>query len=417
MNTVMKNTPAAGNNSGRDQLEVADVFRQYLADYLSQYSPTPKQLRVIYDIINCRTEIMGGHINTCDKCGSETQSYNSCRNRNCPKCQCLRQAKWIAQRQQRLLPVEYFHVVFTLPAQLRGIAFANKKAIYKMLFRNAAATLLAFASDEKWLGGQPAITMVLHTWTRELQFHPHVHCVVSAGGLSHDKSRWIPAKFETKFLFPVHALSKVFRAKFIENLERVYDEGKIIMRLSGDETAEKKAFRQLKDDLYQKSWNVYIKKPFGGASQLFKYLGRYIHRVAISNQRLIALDENGVTFHTKEGQVLSLDPVEFMRRFLMHIVPGDFTKIRHYGLFASGNVNTKLQTAFRLLQNKSTDIGNPDDEQQSSLPDLDWVELLKELTGLDITKCPKCGKGVMHRRLIETVTGGKRESYMEARAP
>jgi len=410
----------SGEANRRTKLEVADIFRQYAAEYCRQYSPDLEQRRVIRDILLCRTEALGGHVYTCDECGLEIQAFNSCLNRHCPKCQCLRQAQWIAARQQRLLPVDYFHVIFTLPAQLRPVALGNKRTVFGLLFKTVAETLLQFAANERWIGGQPAITAVLHTWTRELQFHPHLHCIVSAGGLSPDQQRWLPAKFGAEYLFPEAALAKVFRAKFVEALEKVHTQGKIQLRQPYDERAEKNAFRQLRYSLYQQRWHVHAEPPFLGAAGVVKYLGRYIHRVAISNQRLISLDEKGVTFHTKENRSITLAPLEFLRRFLLHLLPKGFTKVRHYGLFAAGNVNGRLRVALDLLR-KDLELDSvsaaeqaEDEKAPAAEPDGEPPE---EATVRDGAKCPKCQVGTLHRRTVAPLPPHRRNILQLARGP
>jgi hypothetical protein len=410
----------SGEANRRTELEVADIFRQHAAEYCRQYAPDLEQRRVIRDIIICRTEALGGHVYTCDECGLEIQAFNSCLNRHCPKCQCLRQAKWIAARQKRLLPVDYFHVVFTLPAQLRPVALGNKRAVFTLLFAAVSETLLQFAANERWIGGQPALTAVLHTWTRELQFHPHLHCLVSAGGLSPDQQRWLPAKFGAAYLFPEAALAKVFRAKFVEALEKAFAEGKIQLRQPYDECAEKTAFRQLRYSLYQQRWHVHAEPPFLGAAGVVKYLGRYIHRVAISNQRLISLDEKGVTFYTKEGRSITLAPLEFMRRFLLHILPKGFTKIRHYGLFAAGNVNGRLQIALDLLRKDlkpdSVSAVEQAAEEKASAAELDDAPPEKASVR-DGAKCPQCKVGTLHRRTVAPQPAYQRKVLPLARGP
>lgn len=335
----------------------------------------------------CRTEVLGGHLDVCGSCGYSAPSYNSCRDRHCPKCQSLAQARWLEQRLDRLLPVHYFHVVFTLPAPLRPVARRNQRVLYKLLFDAASQTLLRLGEDPKQLGAQLGFTAILHTWTRELDYHPHVHCVVTGGGLSLDDTRWVAAN--TKFLFPVHVMSPLFRGIFLDGLRRAHQAGELFV--DGID------FAKLLDTLYTTDWVVYAKRPFGGSEQVFQYLGRYTHRVGISNQRLISLDERGVTFFTKGDRTVTLTPVEFIRRFLLHVLPPGFTKIRHYGLWAAGNVTTRLATARRLL-NAAPPPHPSTSDLDPLIVELDWQTRLLLLTGVDVTLCPHCGVGRMVRQ-------------------
>lgn len=333
----------------------------------------------------------------CKQCGHETPSYNSCSDRHCPKCQALRQAKWIAGRKERILPSNYFHLVFTLPAELRSVAMCNRKVIFDMLFAASAETLLELGRDEKHLGVLLGITSVLHTWTRELEFHPHIHCVVTGGGLDVDGDRWLNTKPD--FLFPVKVLSKLFRGKFLSALSQSQAEG--ILEFQGGCAHLKKAkrFKKLLGTLYSKDWVVYAKPPFGGPEVVFDYLGRYTHRVAISNQRLISMDEQGVTFATKDGKKATLAPTEFIRRFLMHVLPGRYTKIRHFGLLAPSNVNTKLASAREILE-----VENPDVARSLKLSKERTATLLEKLLSMNDTpaSCPRCGSKKMARHHIES---------------
>jgi hypothetical protein len=343
---------------------------------------TRDQLKVMRAIEACRTPVLGGHVDVCDRCGHSQPSYNSCRDRHCPKCQSLKQAQWVEERMERLLPIHYFHVVFTLPSSLRMVCRRNQRAVYKLLFEAVSRTLLTLGEDPKRLGGQIGLTCVLHTWTRELEFHPHLHCIVSGGGLSPDGTKWIRAN--PKYLFPVKVLSRLFRGIFLDGLKREVDSGAIRL----DETD----LQKLVDPLYHTEWVVYAKRPFGGPEQVFKYLGRYTHRVGISNQRLISIDDKGVCFATKGGRAITLTPQEFIRRFLLHVLPSGFVKIRHYGLWASGNVSTRLAAARSLLPISPS---SPPTEDESPEEQLDWQKRLLLLVGIDITRCPRCQQGQM----------------------
>jgi hypothetical protein len=312
----------------------------------------------------------------------------------------LAQARWIEQRSQRIIPTKYFHVVFTLPQELRALARVNPTEMYDLLFESAARTLLDFGQSR--LQAQLGVTCVLHTWTRELRFHPHVHCIVTAGGLD-EQGHWSPAR--SRFLFPVKAMSKVFRGKLFDGLEELYKGDVITFAGSCAELADRATFDKLKDRLYRKKWVVYAKQPFGGPEQVFQYLGRYTHRVGLSNQRLVSFDGRDVCFRTKDGKTTTVDAVEFMRRFLLHVLPVGFVKIRHYGLFAAANVNTKLETARRcLLDVDDTTI------TETAIPEAppSWRDLLLTLTGIDLLVCPVCGSRSMERRPLYGSTTSSR---------
>lgn len=370
---------------GRPPLEIADILRAHEDAYRAKHSPTLEHERILRDITRCRTPALGGHLDVCTKCNYSKPSYNSCRNRHCPKCQGLAQALWVEQRKVRVLPVRHFHVVFTLPHELNPVALGNRRVVFDLLFRAAAETLLAFGRNERWLGAQLGITAVLHTWTRELLFHPHLHCVVSDGGLS-ETARWLSGKGKGRFLFPVKALAKVFRAKFLDGLTRKRAQGKL--RFEGDCSmlADDASFDLLCKKVASKPWVVYAKRPFKGPGHVFEYLGRYTHRVAISNHRLTRVDQTQVTFRTKDGRSVTLDPLEFMRRFFLHALPSGFVKIRHYGLYASGNVNTKLLRAHEILNPESA----PPPPRAT-----EWQQRLLDLTGIDLTRCPRCAAKVV----------------------
>jgi hypothetical protein len=384
----------------RPRLEIADIFRDHAKAFEQAYPMTPEQRRVMRDIIACRTAALGGHLEVCDACGHEQPSFHSCRNRHCPKCQSLNQARWILRRKKRILPTRHFHVVFTLPSALRLVALQNRQVVFNILFHSAAATLIEFGADPKWLGGQLGITAVLHSWTRSLEFHPHLHCIVTDGGLANDGSRWIDGKGKGRFLFPVHAVGIVFRAKFVGAMRQARKEGKLHFSAKCATLADDKAFTRWCDELFNQNWNVYAKRPFGSVENVFEYLGRYTHRVGISNGRLISYDANGVCFYTKEGKTLTLPPLEFIRRFLLHVLPKGFTKIRHFGLMAPANIASKLSLAREhLLRDDRSE--RTASAHQDTLPVLavlapeNWADLVKQLTGIDPSLCPKCRKGRM----------------------
>jgi len=357
------------------------------------------------DIVSCRTAVLGGHLDVCDACGDARPAYNSCRNRHCPKCQCLRQAIWVAKRMERVLPTHHFHVVFTVPEEIKPLALRNKVRFFEILFWAASRTLLQLGLDPDRLGALLGITAILHTWSREIGFHPHLHCIVTGGGLSPDGTRFIAADGDGDYLFPVDVIGALFRGKLMAALTRARERGQLDFGGPCADLAQPAAFAKWKDDLYRKHWNVYCKPPFGGAEHVFKYLGRYTHRVGISNQRLRTIDERGVTFATKNGDTVTLAPDEFIRRFLLHVLPRGFVKIRHFGLLAPANVNTKLAVARRLLTPApnpkaplaavpaiaalialAADAGEPP-------PAPVWRDLFFKLTGIDLGRCRVCGRG------------------------
>lgn len=377
-------------------MEVADIFREHGEAYRRTHALTPEQLKVMGDIEACRTAVLGGHVDICDHCGHEVPSYNSCLNRHCPKCQGHNQAKWIELRQARTLPTHYFHVVFTLPEELRSVARCNRKVIFNMLFKSAAETLLELGGDKKHLGGLLGITAVLHTWTRELDFHPHVHCIVTGGGLDEKNDQWIAT--DRDFLFPVQVLSRLFRGKFLAAFDTANREGILEFEGAAAILKDKGRFAALKDSLYGKEWVVYAKRPFGGPMQVFKYLGRYTHRVAISNYRLVSMNDAGVTFKTRGERTVTLPPEEFIRRFLMHVLPKGFVKIRHYGLKSSTNAKTKLEKARKLIEADFPDDGVPmtnDCRKEDS-----HLEQAMTAIETDRSLCPRCKVGKMIRTRI-----------------
>ena len=332
----------------RPRLEVADIFRHHGAAYRQRHALSREQRATMRAIETCRTPERGGHLDVCDACGYARPAYNSCRNRHCPKCEALREARWIEARMARLLPSPYFHVVFTLPAELRPLALRNRRRLFALLFRAASRTLLTLGLDPHRLGARLGVTAVLHTWTRDLQFHPHLHCLVTGGGLAADGTRWLRGR--RPHLLPVRVLSRLFRGKFVAALTREYTRGRLDLAGACAALADPRAFVHLKQQLYRHDWVVYAKRPFAGAAQVFRYLGRYTHRVGLSNHRLLAADETGVRFATKHGRAVCLPPDEFIRRFLLHVLPVRFVKSRHFGLFAPGRAAaTHRERARRLL--------------------------------------------------------------------
>jgi hypothetical protein len=338
-------------------LEVADIFRVHGPAWRTAQRGhlSLAQLKVMSAIEQCRSAALGGHVLRCEGCGTDQIAYNSCRNRHCPKCQSSAAKRWLDARQADLLPVEYYHVVFTLPAPVADIAYQNKAVIYGLLFDVAAETLLRIAADPKHLGAKIGATLVLHTWGSALTHHPHVHGIVPGGGLAPDRKRWIACR--PGFFLPVRVLSRLFRRRFLEELLRAHQAGKLKFFGERVALADVTAFRAWLAPLRQCEWVVYAKKPFAGPQAVLAYLSRYTHRVAISNSRLIAMDERGITFrwndyrakgHTRY-KAMTLEPAEFMRRFLLHVLPGGFHRIRHYGLLANGGRKGNLAVVRELL--------------------------------------------------------------------
>jgi len=356
------------------------------------------------NIERCRTAELGGHKDTCDACGHVRISYNSCRDRHCPKCQSLKKDEWLSERCERLLPIPYFHVVFTLPHGLNALALGNRKLLYRMLFDVAADTLQTIARDKQHLGAEVGFTAILHTWGQNLQFHPHLHCVVTGGGLSSDARRWIPSR--DNFFLPVKVLARLFRGRFLAALRRANKDGKIRFSGSTTQLSVPAGWHRFLDDLYSRDWVVYAKPPFGGPEHVFSYLGRYTHRVAISNHRLISAEGGKVHFRMKDyanggkNKTIALDSVEFIRRFLLHVLPKNFVRIRHYGLLAARNVNTKLVRARELLLENKVQL------QSFKIPPRDtpipWWQRLFILTGVDLFKCPACRVGRLVRTELPT---------------
>jgi Putative transposase/Transposase zinc-binding domain len=340
----------------RPAVEVADVIREFGAAFRARYggSLSGVQRKALDDLAACRTAALGGHVQRCHDCGHEQVAYNSCRNRHCPKCQALSRALWLEREAKFLLPVEYYHVVFTLPQEVAELAVTQPAVLYELLFQAASATLREVAANPKRLGAQVGVLMVLHTWGQNLHHHPHVHCVVTGGGLScnaqgdvEDTPRWVSCR--PGFFLPVRVLSRVFRGKYLASLRQAVVHGKLTFGLDAE------AFTQWLATLYAKEWVVYAKPPFGGPERVLKYLARYTHRVAISNHRLVKLDTDSVTFRYKDysdghrSRTMTLSATEFLRRFVQHVLPRGFVKVRHYGLLANRHRQVRLEVCRRLL--------------------------------------------------------------------
>ena len=343
----------------RPVLEVADILRDHGAAWreANRGHVSLAQLKVMSAIERCRTAALGGHVARCENaaCGNTVIAYNSCRNRHCPKCQGAASRRWLADREAELLPVPYFHVVYTLPSRLRDVAYQNKRVVYDLLMKAAAETTLAIAADPKRLGAQIGITAVLHTWGSALTHHPHVHMIVPGGGLSIDGARWVAAR--SSFLMHVKVLARLFRGKLLAMLMQAHDMGRLKFFNTHAGLTDARTFKRFIAPLRHINWVVYCKAPFAGPEQVLRYLSRYTHRVAISNRRLVAVDEAGVAFRWKDYRVsrpdhwktMRLHPHEFIRRFLLHVLPRGFHRIRHYGLFANGKRTESIATARAFL--------------------------------------------------------------------
>lgn len=371
-------------------LEVADVFRQHEQEFLQRWGSvlSPQQLRVFRDICACQTAALGTRIERCDNCSHETEVFNSCRNRHCPKCQSAAREKWLASQSRDLVPVPYCHVVFTLPHDLAVLALQNPQTIYGILFRAVSETLLTIAADPRHLGAQMGVLAVLHTWNQQLLAHPHVHCVIPAGGICPNKSRWISCR--KRFFLPLKVLRRMFRGKFLAFLTAAFRQGKLRFWGTIQELRNPTEFHRLVRQLRSRNWVVYARRPFRGPQHVIQYLARYTHRVAISNGRLISVQEGQVTFRWRDSadgnrqKLMTIDAVEFIRRFLLHVLPRGFVKIRHFGFLANRNRREALalcRTLFRETgqQHAAADLQLPAPER----------------------KCPACRIGIV--RVIERI--------------
>jgi hypothetical protein len=394
----------------RPVLEVADIFRDHGLAWRRTNAGhvSLDQMKVMSAIERCRTAALGGHVARCEDCAHTVIAYNSCRNRHCPKCQGAAAQRWLAEREAELIPVQYFHVVYTLPAPIAHIAYQNKAAIYDLLFKAAAEATLTIAADPKHLGARIGVTCVLHTWGSALTHHPHVHMVVPGGGLSPDATKWVSCR--PNFFLPVRVLSRLFRRLFLTMLTAAHAAGRL--QFFGDHArlADHNAFAEYLKPLRKAEWVVYAKKPFGGPEQVLRYLSRYTHRVAISNHRLISCDETGVTLKWKDYRIegpdryktMTLDTHEFIRRFLMHVLPKGFHRIRHYGLLASANRAANIAHARELLA-----LPARPKEPETPEETLDGSRMLPR-------PCPCCGSRMI---IIETFARGRQPKHRPTPAP
>jgi hypothetical protein len=396
----------------RSRLEVADIFRDHGPTWreANRGHISLEQLKVMSAIERCRTAALGGHVARCENagCAHTVISYNSCRDRHCPKCQAAASREWLAEREAELLPVAYFHLVYTLPAPIADIAYQNKQVIYDLLFKAAADTTITIAEDAKHLGARIGITAVLHTWGSAMTHHPHVHMIVPGGGFSEDRSRWVSCR--PNFFLPVRVLSRLFRRLFLEMLAKAHEADRLKFFGNHANLADRATFSTFLAPLKKIEWVVYAKEPFAGPEPVLRYMARYTHRVAISNQRLVTADNDGVAFRWKDYRLdgpdrwktMTLDPFEFIRRFLMHVLPKGFHRIRHYGLFANGNRADNIARARELL-NVPPPVKEADEEKAAA----DDIRVLP-------CPCPRCGGRMI---IIETFLPGMQPTSWPAPTP
>jgi hypothetical protein len=374
----------------REKPEMADVFRIYGKQYRSTHPVSYEQKKVMGHIQVCRSAVLGGHIEQCNRCGLERNAYNSCRDRHCPKCQTLVKEQWLNNRKAEVLPCDYFHLVFTLPHELNPIILCNKRVTLQIFFTAVNETLKAFAKDPQWhLHGKLGFIAVLHTWSQKLRDHFHLHCLIPAGVLSFEKDRWIPAN--ESFLFRIESLAKEFKKRYLDYLTTAYRKANLIFPGDTEKFASPHGFAQLLESLLDATWIAYAKRPFAGPEQVLEYLGRYTHRVAITNNRIISIDNGTVTFTYRDRQdnnkikPMGLTADEFIRRFLLHILPRGFMKIRYFGFLAHTNKKQAVFLIRRLLG-----VNSKAEKTKETIP-----EMMLRLTGTDITCCPRCKKGTM----------------------
>ncbi|MEA3495681.1 MAG: IS91 family transposase [Bacteroidota bacterium] len=361
----------------KPKYEISDILDLYGFDFKKRENLPSYKIKVLENLEYCRTSYFGGHVEQCDDCGHLRISYNSCRNRHCPKCQGLKKEQWIISREEDLLPVKYFHVVFTLPHELNGLILKYQKELYNLLFKTVWSVIQGFAKNKKFLGAKSGMITILHTWGQNLSFHPHLHCIIPGGGLD-ENGNWKNSRSDGKYLFPTKAMSSVYRARFVEGLRNFAKEKNIILS------------KKLIDKLFEKDWVVYAKRPFNKVNSVIEYLGRYTHRIAISNHRIIDIKNGVIKFwaknYKKEGnkEIVKLPVREFLRRFCLHILPRKFIKIRHYGFLSNRNKKKSLEQARKSL-----------DAKAPPKKDKDWKIIMKEKYGVEPDICPKCKKGKM----------------------
>lgn len=364
--------------------QIQNIFTRFYKDYLDTYGLDYELDKVARAIISCKTPVLGGNINICGDCGSHHIHYNSCRNRHCPCCQGLVKEKWIDKRKSEVVNAPYFHVVFTVPSELNPLIYTNKKLLYNLFYKASAETLTELSKDPRHLGAEIGFMSILHTWGQSLSYHPHLHCVVLGGGLTKDL-KFLASKDD--FLFPIRIVSRLFRGKFLNSLEALYKANRLIFAGQSSKYRNSYEFKELLSILYKKEWIPHIKETFKGAANVIEYLGHYTHRIAISNARILNITPDCITFRMKDykkncNTTMTLTPVEFIRRFLMHVLPKGFVRIRHYGILSNRSKKVKLQICRNLVRGSYA---------KSLLEGLSAAEIIKELFNVDVSCCPDCG--------------------------
>lgn len=372
----------------RTDFEIADIFRQYFDDYTETYKSPEYVKKIVRDITTCRTAALGGHTDICENCGHLQISYNSCRNRHCPKCQFIKKEKWVLDKQKDVLPTQYFHVVFTVPDKLNLLMYKNRKELYNLLMRSSGKTITELGKESRFLKAKTGAICVLHTWGQKLDLHPHVHAIVPGGGLSFDKKNWTSCK--KGYFLPIKVLSKRFRRLFLDGIKKLYQEDNLYLNgIDLDKLKVKDAFQSFINDLYEKDWVVYAKLPFKSVHTVINYLSRYTHRIAISNYRLIKLENDRVFFkfrdykNSNQQKVMNLHAVEFIRRFLLHILPYRFVRIRYFGFLSNRMREENIRICRSIL---GVNLDNIPKKPEYS----DFAEFLQDVFGFDVKKCPKC---------------------------
>jgi hypothetical protein len=375
-------------------LEVADIFRQHGPAHRESHRLSRNDWRVMRAIEVCRTSVLGGHKDKCDNCGHLEISYNSCRNRHCPKCQTLKKERWIEARGEDLLPIQYFQVVFTIPSELNHLVSMNRKVMYDLLFRSVSETLMELANDQKYLGARIGAIGILHTWGQNLMDHPHVHCIVTGGGLSPDGNRWVSCR--KGFFLPVRVMSALFRGKFLDHLKHCFERDKLVFPGSISHLKEPGNFETFRKRFYDKKWVVYCKPPFSGPEGVLQYLGRYTHRIAISNNRILANRDGNVSFLWRDyaddsrKKTMTLKAGEFIRRFLLHVLSERYVRIRHFGLLANRSRKDNIAACRKIIGGEKA-VAKENTKQET------WQEQLLRICGIDVAACPVCQTGRMFR--------------------
>ena len=381
----------------KPDIEIADIFRQYFSEYKENYNVPDHIRKVVNAIISCRTARLGGHVEICEDCGHAQVSYNSCRNRHCPKCQFVKKEKWVLEKNSDVLPIEYFHLVFTVPDKLNPLVYRNTRSLYSLLMRSAGKTITELGKEPRFLAGKTGAICVLHTWGQKLELHPHAHAIAAGGALGFNKKKWISCK--RGYFLPVKVLSKRFRRIFLDGLKHLYGSNQLYLEGTLKSYKDGEIFQQLIDDLYEADWVVYAKKPFRNVRTVIQYLSRYTHRIAISNYRILKIEEGRIFFRFRDyrdanrQKVMSLAAVEFIRRFLLHVLPFRFVKIRYVGLLSNRTREEDIMLCRELLEVKPEDVPN----RQAYT---DFAELLLDIFGFDVRRCPECnGRLVLRREL------------------